>query len=187
MTKLERNDVRSVIWRCNVKLADRIFNEKFRARYLLNSVREYLQDGRLGHAVSMEGSAWSSKWQSAEENLGKHWVRQSEMRERKVSKNVAKNTNTWNSFTETCHLRKQILKRVWRLWQKGQKWNLFKRFLLKNSHFTQILVPKQSNQIYRNWKIIIRQKIFWKIKKLFQGERSKLVGLSYLVIVLIWI
>ena len=61
MIKLERIDVKRVTCRCNVKIANRISTDKFRTRYLLNSIRECLQYRIFGHAVSIDGSAWSSK------------------------------------------------------------------------------------------------------------------------------
>ena len=44
--RVQRTDTRKVRWMCNVRPDDKISAEELRTRLKLNSMREYLQDGR---------------------------------------------------------------------------------------------------------------------------------------------
>ena len=94
----------------DVTLEDKIYAKELRSSPKLKNVGESLQNRRLQclvHLERMEESAWSSKYKSSKvcgsfpnKWTGRIWyeVIWSDLKERKVSKDLAKDKSTWKSF-----------------------------------------------------------------------------------------
>ena len=97
-----------VTWMCNVRPEDKCSAEELR------NVRECVQDRRLqwfGHLERIKESAWSSKCRTFKVRGSlprgrprKIWneVIRSDLKEREVSKDIAKDRNVWESFIRNC-------------------------------------------------------------------------------------
>ena len=100
--KLGMNDVRIVRWMSNARSGSRISAEKLRTRLKLNSMKEFLQDRRLqclGLLERMEENPLSNTCRTFKVNDSltrgrprKTWneVNRSDLKEREVSKDLAK-------------------------------------------------------------------------------------------------
>ena len=112
---------------CYVRSEDRISKEELITRLKLNSMRECLFDRTLqwfGDLEKREESAWSSEYGTFKDSgsfpAGRPratWneVFRSNLKERKVSKDIAKDRNAWKTHkkpSNPCKHGKQTVKRI---------------------------------------------------------------------------
>ena len=109
--RLKMNSIR---WMCHVWPEDRTSAEELTARLKINSMRECLQDIRIqefGHLERMEENTRLSAWKAFNVSVSvprerprktSNKVIRSDLKERKVSKDLAKDRNAWKSFIRNC-------------------------------------------------------------------------------------